>query len=240
MHISIAPDSILHFYGLSITNTLLAGIIVTTLFAVLSISFYLQRNNPKSYLRFVILFLASGLYSLFEPVLHDKTKKHFPFLGALFAFILLNNWFGLLPGVGSVVLHEGEHAVPILKAATADLNTTIDLGLITMILVQFYGIAELGVLGYLGKFISFKSPIDFFIGILELVSELSKVLSFAFRLFGNIFAGEVLLVVISFLIPVLASFPFLVMEVFVGMVQALVFPLLAAVFIGAATTKHAH
>lgn len=135
---------------------------------------------------------------------------------------------------------EEEHhvaATPVLRGATADLNTTLALALFAVVMIQFYGLKELK-LGYLKKFINFNGPIDFFIGILEIISEISKIISFAFRLFGNIFAGEVLLVVIAFLVPVLASFPFLILEVFVGVVQALVFAMLTGVFINVATSHH--
>lgn len=127
--------------------------------------------------------------------------------------------------------------IPVLRGGTADLNMTFALALVSFALIQFYGLRELK-LGYIKKFINFNNPLDFFIGILEIVSEISKIISFAFRLFGNIFAGEVLLVVIAFLVPVLASFPFLLLEVFVGVIQALVFAMLTAVFINLATSAH--
>lgn len=130
-----------------------------------------------------------------------------------------------------------EAPAPILRGATADLNTTIALGIIAFITIQFYGIKVLGI-SYFSKFLNFKGPIDFFTGILEIISEFSKIISFAFRLFGNIFAGEVLLAVVAFLVPILASFPFLLLEVFVGFVQALVFAMLTAVFINSATAEH--
>jgi len=163
---------------------------------------------------------------------------------------------GLLPGFGSIVVKkhevvlekhvdtevqkktdEHEARTPLFRGATADLNMTLALALTAFGLIQYFGFKELG-FGYLKKFFNFLNPINFFIGILELISEFSKILSFAFRLFGNIFAGEVLLTVIAFLIPVLASFPFMMMEIFVGLVQALVFALLTAVFIQSATAKH--
>lgn len=142
-------------------------------------------------------------------------------------------------GAGEHADEEEHHvaATPVLRGATADLNTTLALALFAVVMIQFYGLRELK-LGYLKKFINFKSPIDFFIGILEIISEISKIISFAFRLFGNIFAGEVLLVVIAFLVPIVASFPFLLLEVFVGVVQALVFAMLTGVFINVATSHH--
>ena len=127
--------------------------------------------------------------------------------------------------------------MPLFRGPTADLNTTIALALISVFMIQFYGFKHLG-LKYLKKFFNFSNPINAFIGILELISEFSRIISFAFRLFGNIFAGEVLLTVISFLIPFIAPLPFLGLEIFVGFIQALVFTMLSLVFISMATSHH--
>lgn len=115
---------------------------------------------------------------------------------------------------------------------------TIALALISVLACQFFGIVACGFFKYVGKFINFKNPITFFVGILELISEVAKLISFSFRLFGNIFAGEVLLVVIAFLIPFVVPLPFMILELFVGFVQALVFAMLTLVFLKMATTLH--
>jgi F-type H+-transporting ATPase subunit a len=133
---------------------------------------------------------------------------------------------------------EEEHApvfTPLLRAATADLNMTIALGLITVVVIQYFGFSLLG-FHYSSRFFNFSNPLMFFLGILEFISEISKVISFAFRLFGNIFAGEVLLAVMAFLMPFIVPLPFLAMELFVGMIQALVFSMLAAVFLNVAVS----
>jgi F-type H+-transporting ATPase subunit a len=127
--------------------------------------------------------------------------------------------------------------VPLLRAPTADLNTTLALALFSVVTIQFMGIKHLG-LAYFQKFINFQSPILFVVGILEIFSEISKIVSFAFRLFGNIFAGEVLLTVIAALLPVMAPLPFLGLEIFVGFIQALVFSMLSLVFMNMATIAH--
>jgi F-type H+-transporting ATPase subunit a len=133
--------------------------------------------------------------------------------------------------------------VPLFRAPSADLNTTFALALITMVMVQVWGVRALG-LGYFGKFFQFNGPnlgmklISTFVGILELVSEFSRLIAFGFRLFGNIFAGEVLLGVMAFLIPYLISLPFYGLELFVGFVQALVFMMLSVAFFIVATTSH--
>ena len=134
--------------------------------------------------------------------------------------------------------HEEIMTVPLLRGNNADLNATLALAIISVLMIQYYGFYFLGFKAYISKFLNFKDPIYFVLGILEIISEISKILSFAFRLFGNIFAGEVLLTIVAFLVPVLASFPFLMLEVFVGFVQALVFSMLTSVFLSLAVSKH--
>ncbi|OIP95826.1 ATP synthase F0 subunit A [Candidatus Wirthbacteria bacterium CG2_30_54_11] len=126
--------------------------------------------------------------------------------------------------------------VPLLRGATADLNTTIALALIAVASTWYYGIKHLGLKGHLGKFFNLKG-IGSFVGILEFIGEFSRIISFSFRLFGNIFAGEVLLAIIGSLIPVFVPIPFLGLEVFVGFIQALVFAMLTMVFLGMAVEK---
>ena len=125
--------------------------------------------------------------------------------------------------------------IPMFRAATADLNMTIALAIVSIIAMQYFGFKTLG-MHYSGRFISFKDPITFAVGLLEIMSDLSKVLSFAFRLFGNIFAGEVLLAVIAFIMPFIVPLPFLAMELFVGIIQALVFSMLSAAFFSMAVS----
>lgn len=128
--------------------------------------------------------------------------------------------------------------VPVLRAANTDLNTTLGLALVAMFSIEMWGLQALGV-GYLGKFFNFSGPIAFFVGLLELVSEFARIISFTFRLFGNMFAGEVLLGVITFLVPWVLVLPFFGLELFVGFVQALVFAGLTLVFATMAVTAHA-
>ncbi len=133
--------------------------------------------------------------------------------------------------------HSEGKFVPLFRPGTADLNTTLALALFTMFSVQVFGVSYLG-LGYFKKFFNFSNPIMTFVGILEIVSEFAKVVSFAFRLFGNIFAGEVLLTVVGSLVPLIAPMPFYGLEIFVAFVQALVFSLLSLVFYNMATVSH--
>ena len=137
---------------------------------------------------------------------------------------------------------EGKQAgvlVPFLRSANTDVNTTLAIALIAMVMVHFWGFSTLGIGGHLGKFINFKEgPIGFFVGILEGIGEFAKIVSFTFRLFGNIFAGEVLLIAMAFLLPLIGIIPFLGLELFVGAIQAFIFAMLTLVFAVMATTAH--
>ena len=137
---------------------------------------------------------------------------------------------------------EGKQAgllVPFFRSANTDVNTTLAIALIAMVAIHFWGFSTLGLGGHLGKFINFKEgPIGFFVGILEAIGEVAKIISFTFRLFGNIFAGEVLLIAMIFLFPLIGIIPFLGLELFVGAIQAFIFAMLTLVFAVMATTAH--
>jgi F-type H+-transporting ATPase subunit a len=133
--------------------------------------------------------------------------------------------------------HTGYTVFSFLRSAATDLNTPLALALISVLMTQVVGVQALG-LRYFNKFISFKDVMGLIVGPLELVSELGKIISFTFRLFGNIFAGEVLLAVLAFIIPYLVSVPFMGLELFVGLMQAFVFAMLTLVFMSMATMGH--
>ncbi|MFQ5934550.1 MAG: F0F1 ATP synthase subunit A [Dehalococcoidia bacterium] len=129
--------------------------------------------------------------------------------------------------------------VPFLRSANTDVNTTLAIALVAMFMVHFWGFSTLGFLGHIGKFVNLRGgPIGMFVGILEGISEVARVISFTFRLFGNIFAGEVLLVAMAFLLPMIGIIPFLGLELFVGMIQAFIFAMLTLVFAAMATVGH--
>ena len=206
--------------------------------------------------------------NLCETVLEQKrwAEKAAPFITTIFLFVFIGNLIGLLPGVGSVGFFEKETVkaeevadgetvetpqgvvsteteyheefVPLFRAPTSDLNTTIALALISVAITQIVGFRMLG-WGYLKKFFNVSNPINFFVGILETISEFAKIISFSFRLFGNIFAGEVLLAVIGMLVPYFLPIPFYGLELFVALIQAFVFAMLTLVFIKLAMTSHA-
>lgn len=244
-HISIKAEKIAEFLGFPITNSLLLSWFVVFLFFLIGL-YYQQQSKlsfeKRSGLYYLIQAINKDLYGFFSSVIDEKIEIFFPLLASFFLYILFQNFLGLFPGVGSILLKVGEHGehhfIPLLRGGTADLNTTFALAIFSVATSQYYGIKVLGFKGYINKFFNLKNPISLFTGILEIFSEISKIISFSFRLFGNIFAGEVLLGVIAFLIPILASFPFLLLEIFVGFVQALIFSTLTAVFINSAMIEH--
>ena len=237
-HISLKPEELFKLLGFSVTNSVLTTFIVLGLFFLMAVHYQKEGEKPaskRSSLYYFINFIVKALYGFFKTVLgEDKIGSYFPLLAGFFLFILFQNWFGLIPGVGSLMFHY----VPIFRGGTTDLNTTLALALFSVVLTNYYSIKVLGFKKFVNRFYSLKNPISFFVGTLEIISEFSKVISFSFRLFGNIFAGEVLLTVVAFLIPILATFPFLILEIFVGFIQALVFSALTAVFINSAIQEH--
>lgn len=232
--ISIRAETIFNLFDVQITNSLILSIGVFIIFTVGGVAYSRSAQSiKKNKFYYFVNFILKALYQLFASAMKEKTDYFFPLLASFFVYILLQNWFGLLPGVGSILINH----TPLLRGNNADLNATLSLAMLSVLITQIYGIRYLGLKTYLIKFINFKNPIAFFTGILELISEFSKVISFSFRLFGNIFAGEVLLTIMAFLVPILVSFPFLLLEVFVGFIQALVFSMLSTVFLSLAISK---
>lgn len=240
IHISLAAEPIAHLGNFVITNAMAASVVASTLLCVLLIVGARQAALlPGGNLNQAVEVGLEMLISLIESVMpsRERARQVTPLLVTLFFFILFNNWLGLLPGIGSITVHTAEGTVPLLRGATADLNTTLALALISVVMTHVYAIRALGIGSHLKKYLSLN-PILLFVGLLEAVSELSRAISFCFRLFGNIFAGEVLLVVIAYLAPALAPLPFFALELVVGFVQALVFTTLTLVFLSIATSPH--
>jgi F-type H+-transporting ATPase subunit a len=240
LHISLKAEEVFHLFGYSVTNSMLATVAVSLFFFIVVIIFQNKKSTAHAFIRGTV----AGLYNFSESIVGEKKAQiFFPVFATFFLYIIFSNWFGLLPGLGGVFWKtEGTdghgEAVHLLRAPTADLNTTLALAIFSVLTAQFYGFKYLGAKVQLSKFFDFSNPINFFVGILELISEVSKILSFSFRLFGNVFAGEVLLLVIGFLIPLVATTPFLILELFVGFIQALVFAMLSLVFISLAVEHH--
>ncbi len=248
MNISLAAEPIFHIGTFPITNTLLMAWL---LIAIFIIGIILIRKNFSK--------IPHGLQNLIEVIFEFALQtmdsvtgsralsyKAFPVVTTIFLFVLLSNLIEIVPGLGTIGLwetHEGKRIlVPFIRSSSADLNVTLAIALISVISTQLVGIFVIGARHYAGKF--FVAPwtppyfVGTFVGLLELVAEFAKIISFSFRLFGNIFAGEVLLTVVLFLAPYIVPLPFLGLEIFVGFIQAVVFSMLTLVFMKMAMTAH--
>jgi F-type H+-transporting ATPase subunit a len=241
MPISFVPEVIFHLGPLAVTNSLLTSWIVVAIIVILAIVGGRRlKIQPKGFQNLIELIIEK-LYHMVEGVAESRklTRLFFPLVASFFLYIIIANWMEVLPGFGTIgwAVAGTTEVVPFFRAASADLNFTIVLAVISVLTIQTIGIASLGFFKYAKRFLNFGGPIKFVVGILELVGEVAKLLSFSFRLFGNIFAGEVLLVVMTFLIPYLIPMPFLALEIFVGFIQALVFSMLTLVFLKMATVE---
>lgn len=240
--ISIKAQQLFHIGGLNVTNGLLLTVVVSVV--LICFSFLLRKKiklipgNLQSAAEMGI----EGLLGIMESTLGsiEKAEKYFPLIATIFIFILTSNLLGIFPGVGSLVYENGHHSVPLFRSPAADLNFTLAFAVISVIVTNIIGMVSVGAFKHLSKYFNFRDPISFFIGILELVSEVAKVISLSFRLFGNIFAGEVLLTIIFFLVPLFAPLPFLILEIFVALIQAFIFAMITLVSISLHTTVHEH
>lgn len=240
---TFAAETVIHFGSLPITNTLLNTLLVDiTLiggtFAItkkLSIIPHGMQNALEA--------IIETFYDLTTSIAQNRAAKIFPYFMTFFLFILLANWSGLLPGVGTIGFFEMEDGkktlVPLIRAATSDINTTLALALISAVATHIMSIRITGIKDYISRYISIN-PLHLFIGILEMVGEVTKVVSLSFRLFGNIFAGEVVLLTVSGIFAFFLPLPFMFLEIIVGFVQALVFSMLTMAFMAILTTPHHH
>lgn len=243
IHIHLAPEELFSLWGFAVTNTLFTAIIVAALLAIAA--YFVGRNLTLVPSKIQLFFEAVIGFTLtyMEEVLENKelARKYLPLVLTLFLFIMLVNLLGLLPGVGSIGLLEGEgegkKLVSFLYPSATDLNFTLALTVIAFIAIEIAGVTTIGFLKYANKFVTFKSAIGFFVGIIELISEIARLITYSFRLFGNIFAGKVLILIATFFVPFILPVPLMVYEVFVGVIQAVVFAVLTVVFIKIAVTE---
>lgn len=246
MNIFLEAEKIFHIGSFWVTNTYLTSSLVVLGLSAFAVGFSRKIGYLPGKIQNLVETVLEGFLDFFDKIFDDreKAKKFFPFIATFFLFILLSNWLGIFPGMGTIGFyqqHNGkEILVPFFRSVNSDINMTLALAVISVLFTNIFGIATIGFFKYTGKFINFKDPISFFVGVLELISEVAKVISFSFRLFGNIFAGEVLLIVMSFLLPFVAPLPFMALEIFVGFVQALVFSMLTTVFLKIATEEAHH
>jgi F-type H+-transporting ATPase subunit a len=240
--ISIKAEEIFHIGNIPVTNSMLLGSV--TMFLMVLLAVFIKRGIKQipGKVQSIFELLIEQALTMMDSVLgeREKSMRYLPLVGSIFLFVLVSNWLGLFPFSHILV---GGHA-PLFRAPTADLNFTIALAVIAVLAVNLLGVGAIGLKKHAGKFFNFGKPfpIPLFVGMLELISEFVKIISFSFRLFGNIFAGEVLLTIVAFIVPFWAALvvpvPFLFLEVFVGLIQAVIFSMLTLVFLGMATVAH--
>lgn len=247
LHVKLSPYIVGHVFGMPITATLLTTWL--TMIILVGVAIFLRgrlRTVPGK-LQSIFELMVGYVFDYMSDVLESRelARKYFPVVMTIFLFILSLNWVGLLPGVTSIGYYEIEegvkHFIPFLYPAATDLNITIAFAIVAFFTIELSGVLAIGLFKYGGKFLNFRSVGGFALGLLELVSELARLISFSFRLFGNIFAGKTLLVVSIFFVPYILPVPIMAFEVFVGFIQAFVFAILTLFFIKLATEEpHAH
>jgi len=249
--VHVAPGTDFTIAGVHITNSILYGWIISTI--IIAVLIYVARKvtlHPKGGL---VQYVEAGVgfaTDLVEGAFTDKkvARKYVPFFVTLFFFVLLHNWSGLIPGVGDALQVHGH---PFLRPMTADLNTTLALGLVTMILVYGASIREVGGFGkYIRHFFmgSPLNPLYLVIGLIEMLTDLTRALSLALRLFLNMAIGEIVIAVFAYLGGLLApwsvlsavtALPFTLLELGVGALQAYIFVILAVNYL-AISVNSAH
>jgi len=262
--VTIFAEPIFHLGNFTVTNSLLTSwitvIILVSCFILIGKK---MKKIPRGLQNIFEIVLEQAL-NMGDSVTgsRSKTEKFLPVALTLFFFILVSNWMGLLPGFGTIGFFEkeGGHSVfvPFFRGATADLNLTLAISLFAVVLSHILGVMTLGVWKHLNKFVNIRiifetvkkaknepillmiNPIKIFVGLIEVIGEIAKVASLSLRLFGNIFAGEVLLASMMAIFAYVLPIPFIFMELIVGIVQALVFAILTMAFMSIATVAEEH
>jgi F-type H+-transporting ATPase subunit a len=271
---NVSPQALELFRGSSILEFLTNSVLVALL--VLGIVLWFSRaattnmtlipHKAQNFFEFVIEFLYDRVVGI---VGEKQAKLAFPLLGTLFIYILVSNWFGLIPGVGTIGVGDavgpfmvGEVHEPLLRPPTADLNATLAMSLSAFLVWFYLTIKELGFMGFIAHTFGAKGGLKglmgkvvavvfLFVGVIEVVSMILRPMTLSVRLYGNIFAGESVLHTLgalldnagfpwSFMGSVLIPFPFYFMELLVGLLQAIVFTLLCSVYIQLSTTHDEH
>jgi len=241
--VHLDPYIVGHIGTMPITSTLLTSWLAMIL--LIGVAFLVGKNlkSIPGKLQNLFEMTIGGLFEYVAETLESRAlaKKYFPILMTIFLSLLAMNWVGLLPGVASVGFYTGHgeesHLIPFFYPPATDLNIPLAFAFISMAVIEFAGIVALGAWKYGGKFINFSSPMKFIVGIIELISELGRIVSFSFRLFGNIFAGKTLLTVAIFFVPFVLPIPIMGYELFVGFIQAGVFAFLTLIFIKLAVAE---
>ncbi|HSE29765.1 MAG TPA: F0F1 ATP synthase subunit A [Candidatus Saccharimonadales bacterium] len=244
--VPLAAQTIFSIGSFNVTNSMLFGVITGAAVVLILLAAVKKSHlKPTSMFSFTLETIAEFILNTAEEGFNSRKKalKHLPFLLSLFCFILLANLSGLIPGVGTIVVNTEHGEVSLLRAFTTDLNGTIALAVLSIGLVQFYALKELGILGHLKNYFTNKpyNPINLFMGLIEVMGEFIRIITLSMRLFGVIYAGEVLLHVIGQLAGAFgwaATVPVYFLELFFSAIQAYIFVMLTTAYLNMATSSH--
>ncbi len=257
--VPLAAEPIAHLGTFPITNAMVNAWIVTVFFVIIAAIVSRRKGLIPRGIQNVIEGVIATILGEVEKVTGDRksARMFFPLIATIFLVILFNNWLGLVPGTGTIgiygIMHGEMELIPLLRPAGSDLNFTLAIAATALVVSHLAGIRATGVLNYVGKFINVKgiwkslkhgpmaimtAVIEFGVGFIEIIGEVAKVLSLSLRLFGNVFAGEMLMVVMLGLVSIAIPVPFIFLEILVGFVQATVFSMLTLVYLMIAITPH--
>jgi F-type H+-transporting ATPase subunit a len=259
--VTLFAEPIFHFGSLTVTNALLTSWVVVIIIIIISLFLRSKLRVVPGKLQNIFEIIVDGALDMCDQVTNDRalSLKIFPIAISVFFFILLNNWLGILPLGGFGIVEKGEQGlsfIPFLRGGTADINTTLALATMAVIGANIFGVISIGIWKTFNKYVNLKAiggiftkirhdptviivaPITFFVGLIEIVGEFAKIASLSFRLFGNVFAGEVLLVSMAALVAYIVPIPFLFLELLVGVIQALIFSILLVVYFTISAADH--
>ena len=234
---SLAPEVLFSIGKFPITNTVIDTLLVDAIILGLVLYIHKKHSVIPTFFQTLIELAMEQFYSLTESTAGKYTKQIFPYVMTFFLFIIISNYSELIPVITGIYVHKGTDMVPLIRSASSDLNLTLALALISVITTHVMGIRATGVKAYLHRFFSAK-PLELYSGLLELISEFTKIISFSFRLFGNIFVGGIMLASITAFFAYVLPIAVLFDELFVGVIQAAIFALLTMAFMSIFTTAH--
>ncbi len=247
---SFIPETIFSIGNLRVTNTVINVWIAIAMFLIFGLVLRRRLALRPGKLQNACEYILDLVLSYFDQVTGSRarTLRFLPVVGSVFFFILLSNWLGLFPGTGSILVHHE----PLMRPANTDLNLTVAMALVAVVSSHLFAFGTIGIFTHLNKFLQFGTVVksfahgpitiftalvEFMVGLIEIVGEMAKVVSLSLRLFGNIFAGEVLISVISGLAGAIVPLPFMMLEILVGLIQASVFAMLTLVYVSVSTAE---
>lgn len=242
LHIDIKTATLFEVAGFPVTNAMLTGLLgMATFIGLFGYAAYSVKNGRKNRLTSIVQWAFEGMYGQIESIIPDKkiARGIAPLALTMFFYVLISYWMSVLPGLDSIKWN----GQPVLRSVAADLNFTFALAILSLVATQWYAVRQLGGIGNLKRYFRnpFNDPIGTFEGLLELIGEFSRYTALSLRLFGNAFAGEVLLLVMVVLTSygALLTLPiFIVFELFIGLIQAYIFFILTVIFTYLAVQGH--